>query len=119
MTSAEKGDIVLVVWSEEHSNYQIYHEGPSLHFLHTDSLSTLGLATKDSGKDSSKEPARDSSLARRKQVTAEVVDKEYCQAKKAENRFRVPCGAKFYRVRCRPYSSAAKRVAQPPSAAEN
>ena len=26
VTSAEKGDIVLVVWSEEHSNYQIYHE---------------------------------------------------------------------------------------------
>ena len=26
VTSAEKGDIVLVIWSEEHSNYQIYHE---------------------------------------------------------------------------------------------
>ena len=26
VTSAEKGDIVLVIWSEEHANYQIYHE---------------------------------------------------------------------------------------------
>ena len=26
VTSAEKGDTVLVIWSEEHSNYQIYHE---------------------------------------------------------------------------------------------
>lgn len=93
MTSAEKGDIVLVVWSDEHSNYQIYHEGPSLHFLHTDSLATLGL--------SSKETTKDSSLARRKQVTAEVVDKEYCQAKKAENRFKVAQGTKFYRVKCK------------------
>ena len=93
VTSAEKGDIVLVVWSDEHSNFQIYHEGPSLHFLHTDSLATLGLATKDNSKDSS--------LVRRKQVTAEVVDKEYCQAKKAENRFKVSQGTKFYRVKCR------------------
>ena len=30
--SADKGDIVLVVWSEEHTNYQIYHE-VSLHIL--------------------------------------------------------------------------------------
>ena len=34
-------------------------------------------------------------------ITAEVVDKEYCQAKKSENRFRVPQGTKFYRVRCK------------------
>ena len=26
MTSADKGDIVLVIWSDEHSNYQVYHE---------------------------------------------------------------------------------------------
>ena len=35
-------------------------------------------------------------------TSAEVVDKEYCQAKKSENRFRVPQGTKFYRVRCKP-----------------
>ena len=26
VTSADKGDIVLVIWSDEHSNYQVYHE---------------------------------------------------------------------------------------------
>ena len=26
VTSADKGDIVLVVWSDEHNNYQVYHE---------------------------------------------------------------------------------------------
>ena len=62
VSSAEKGDIVLVIWSEEHQNYQIYNESSSLHFLHTEGITGLGL------KD-----------ARRKQVTAEVVDKEYCQ----------------------------------------
>ena len=71
---------------------------------------------------------------RKKQVTAEVIDKEYCQvktkdvrnfishkehqfqaivqyqinsiifqAKKAENRFRVRQGTKFYRVKCKNY----------------
>ena len=81
VTSADKGDIVLVIWSDEHSNYQVYHEvlstndnkretmiflcqGPSLHFLHTESVGSLGLGT---------------GTARRRQITAEVVDKEYCQ----------------------------------------
>ena len=91
VTSAEKGDIVLVIWSEEHSNYQIYHEvksininrnyssckyylqGSSLHFLHTESVAALGLSPTGSA-------------ARKRHVTAEVEDREYCQAKKAENR---------------------------------
>ena len=55
---------------------------------------------------------------RKKHITAEVVEKEYCQvvrghlkvgsiiskrvqAKKAENRFRVKQGTKFYRVKCK------------------
>ena len=33
VVSADKGDIVLVVWSEEHTNYQIYHEVSSHTFL--------------------------------------------------------------------------------------
>ena len=39
-------------------------QGPSLHFLHTESVGSLGLGT---------------GTARRRQITAEVVDKEYCQ----------------------------------------
>ena len=49
-------------------------QGSSLHFLHTESVSGLGLSTA-------------TTTARRKQVTAEVVDREYCQAKKPENRW--------------------------------
>merc|ERR1711915_154598 len=88
VTSADKGDIVLVVWSDEHSNYQIYHEGSSLHFLHTESINVLGLGVSGVGE------------VRKKHITAEVLDKEYCQARKAENRFRVAQGTKFYRVKC-------------------
>lgn len=32
-----------------------------------------------------------------------VTDKEYCQAKKTNNRFNVPLGTKFYRVRVKPW----------------
>jgi len=87
VNSADKGDIVLVVWSDEHNNYQVYHEGTVLHFLHTDSISTLDLV--------------EAGGRRKKHITAEVVEKEYCQAKKAENRFRVRQGSKFYRVKCK------------------
>eukprot|EP00092_Neocalanus_flemingeri_P034467 GFUD01037478.1.p1 GENE.GFUD01037478.1~~GFUD01037478.1.p1 ORF type:complete len:1402 (+),score=479.73 GFUD01037478.1:84-4289(+) len=87
VTSADKGDIVLVVWSDEHNNYQVYHEGTVLHFLHTESISTLGLV--------------EAGGLRKKHITSEVVEKEYCQAKKAENRFRVRQGTKFYRVKCK------------------
>ena len=33
----------------------------------------------------------------------QVTDKEYCQAKKPNNRFNVPLGTKFYRVRVKPW----------------
>jgi len=33
----------------------------------------------------------------------QVTDKEYCQAKKPNNRFNVPMGTKFYRVRVKPW----------------
>jgi RB1-inducible coiled-coil protein 1 len=66
----------------------IYTEGNSLfHFLHSNSVIPLGLSP---------------SLVPRKQyTTAEVVDKEYCMARKSENRFKVPQGTKFYRVKCK------------------
>ena len=88
VASVDRGDVVMVVWNEDHNNFSIYTE-PSfdlpLHFLHNESAQILGLSN-----------------ASKRYTTAEVVDKEYCQAKKSENRFRVPQGTKFYRVRCKP-----------------
>merc|ERR1711890_202025 len=81
VTSCSPGEVVLVLWNEEHTNYQIYHEGSILHFLHTESTAALGLAPPGG--------------VRKKQITAEVVDKEYCQAKKPENRFKVRVGPNF------------------------
>ena len=82
------------------SNYMIYTEGnPLFHFLHSDSVIPLGLS---------------STLVPRKQyITAEVVDKEYCQARKAENRFKVPQGTKFYRVKCKALAKEASPNSSP------
>ena len=60
VTSADKGEVVLVVWAEEHNNYAVYHEGSVLHFLHTDSVHCLGLQA-------------EGRQVRRKYITAEVL----------------------------------------------
>jgi len=91
VNSVERGEVVLVVWSAPHSHYSIYHEGRVLHFLHSDSLEALGL----SGQNSEQNPAK-------LQTTAEVVSKEFCQARKSPNRFSVAQGTRFYRVSCKP-----------------
>ncbi|KAJ9589364.1 hypothetical protein L9F63_017416, partial [Diploptera punctata] len=90
IVSCNIGDSILVVWDEEHRNYTILQETSTRYFLHSDSLDVLGLR-----------PSSDGS-PRRLYSTGEVVDKEYCHAKKSENRYRVPKGTKFYRVKVRP-----------------
>lgn len=89
VTSVDKGQVVMIVWDEEHNSYVVYTEGSGilLHFLHTESIPALGLT---------------SEAPRRRFITGEVVHKELCQAKKAQNRFRVPQGTRFYRVKCKP-----------------
>ena len=44
-------------------------------------------------------------------LLGQVTDKEYCQAKKTNNRFNVPLGTKFYRVRIKPWKP---NVSSPP-----
>ena len=103
VTSVDKGDIVMVVWNEEHNNYVIFTEpnaGLLMHFIHSDSLSSLGLTPAHSVSTSNGSSTCQNS-SRKLFSTGEVIDKEYCQAKKAENRFRVPQGTKFYRVKCK------------------
>ena len=101
VTSVDKGDTVMVVWNEDHNNYVIYTEpsaGLIMHFLHSECLLSLGLTPSSSTTSN----GGDSGSPRKLFSTGEVIDKEYCQAKKAENRFRVPQGTKFYRVKCKP-----------------
>ncbi|CAL1536548.1 unnamed protein product [Lymnaea stagnalis] len=89
----DKGDLVLLCLDERHDQYVVFTIGTNLHFLHSESLECLGLQT---GTDVA---------GRKSWILAEVVDKEYCLAKKPNNRFRVPEGTCFYRVRCKPWKS--------------
>ncbi|KAK3908461.1 RB1-inducible coiled-coil protein 1 [Frankliniella fusca] len=86
------GDIVLVVWNDTHQNYVILQESSTLFFVNCDSLESLGLSL----------PA-DEEKYRKPFSVAEVVEKQYCHARKSENRYNVPKGTKFYRVKVRPF----------------
>lgn len=90
ITSFQAGDLVLLCLDEEHGHYVVFTVGNTLHFLHTDCLDNLGLR---SGPSIPREPW----------VLGVITDKEYCIAKKPQNRYRVPQGTKFYRVRAKPW----------------
>ncbi|XP_010155737.1 PREDICTED: RB1-inducible coiled-coil protein 1-like [Eurypyga helias] len=85
------GDLVLIILDERHDNYVLFTVSPTLYFLHSESLAALDL-----------KPA--SGASRRPWVLGKVMEKEYCQAKKAQNRFKVPLGTKFYRVKAVPWN---------------
>ncbi|XP_071965755.1 RB1-inducible coiled-coil protein 1-like [Antedon mediterranea] len=79
------GDLVLIFFEEPHDNYVVFTRGQTHYFVHADSLTGLGLKPHDPSK--------------RAWIIGRITDKEYCQAKKAQNRFKVPVGTKFYRVK--------------------
>lgn len=85
------GDLVLIILDERHDNYVLFTVGPTLYFLHSESLAALDL-----------KPV--TGATRRPWVLGKVMEKEYCQAKKAQNRFKVPLGTKFYRVKAVPWN---------------
>ncbi|CAH2285198.1 RB1-inducible coiled-coil 1 isoform X1 [Pelobates cultripes] len=88
------GDLVLIILDERHDNYVLFTVSPTLYFLHSESLSALDLKPGECASGSSRRPW----------VLGKVMEKEYCQAKKAQNRFKVPLGTKFYRVKAVPWN---------------
>lgn len=90
--SCSTNDLVLIVWNSIHENYMIVQDSSSLYFLHADSYSIMNLNFQ-------------SGLGPRVSFCiGKVTDKEYCHAKKDENRYKVNKGTKFYRVKTRPRS---------------
>lgn len=64
ITSCNPGDIVVVAWDTEHGNYAIYQQSSTLYFLHSDCTDVM------------------ERMCSQKYVLAEVIDKEYCHARK-------------------------------------
>lgn len=95
LSSCSVGSYVLVVWNSAHNHYVITQDSPTMFFLHCSSYKDLNLPqlTADSV------PAVTSCVGK-------VEHKEYCVARKDENRYKVPKGTKFYRVKVRARSPA-------------
>ncbi|XP_075145909.1 autophagy-related 17 [Haematobia irritans] len=94
LESCAKGDLVFVVWSMRHCQFMVVQDSPSLYFVHGDSLEALNLRLPHN----SEEPT----IPMPYYAIGRVVDKEYCQARKDENRYRVSKGSKFYRIKLAP-----------------
>ncbi|KAK2584450.1 hypothetical protein KPH14_006829 [Odynerus spinipes] len=96
VTTCNPGDVVLVVWDPVHWSYALLQESSTLYFVNSDCVGTLGFTTDGTPK--------------RYEAMAEVIDKEYCIARKPTNRYRVSQGTKFYRVRIRPVEDGLEKT---------
>lgn len=72
LNSCKVNELVLVVWNPQHENYTIHQESKYMYFLHSDCVETLGLKTTGT------EP-------RKTYCIGQVVEKEYCHARKVNN----------------------------------
>lgn len=97
INSCSKDDIVLVVWNSIHEQYTIVQDSSILYFLHAESYDDLKLST-----------VPPNTCPKICYCIGRVTDKEYCHAKKDENRYKVGKGTKFYRVKVRARSSSSR-----------
>lgn len=93
INSCSKDDVVLIVWNSAHDQYTVVQDSSVLYFLHAESYNEMKLVT-----------VPPSTYPRVCYCIGKVTDKEYCHAKKDENRYKVGKGTKFYRVKVRPRS---------------
>ena len=70
ISSCNPGDSVLILWDPQHRNYIIFQESTTFYFLNADCIDMLDLRVGADG------------IPKRMHVVAEVVDKEYCHARK-------------------------------------
>lgn len=93
INSCSKDDVVLIVWNSAHEQYTVVQDSTILYFLHAESYNDMKLVA-----------VPPSTYPRVSFCIGKVTDKEYCHAKKDENRYKVGKGTKFYRVKVRPKS---------------
>uniref|UniRef100_W4VRG4 RB1-inducible coiled-coil protein 1 n=1 Tax=Corethrella appendiculata TaxID=1370023 RepID=W4VRG4_9DIPT len=91
LNSCSKGDTVVIVWNSAHEQYIIVQNNPVFYFLHAESYAGLNLT-----------PPTPNTMPTIVHSVGVVVDKEYCHARKDENRYKVSRGTKFFRVKVRP-----------------
>ncbi|XP_075678502.1 autophagy-related 17 [Dermatophagoides pteronyssinus] len=89
--SCEIGDTVLVYYEKKYENFIVYTSLSNLHYIHSDSFKEFDLT-------------KDPITNEYDWIIAKVTEKEYCQIKKEENRYKLPVNTKFFRVKIQPIS---------------
>ncbi|XP_017485725.1 PREDICTED: RB1-inducible coiled-coil protein 1 [Rhagoletis zephyria] len=112
LDSCNKGDIVFIVWSVRHNQYMVVQDSPVLYFVHGDSLLGMNLRMPLAPAPSESTIMENMLLPVPYYAIGRVVDREYCQAKKDENRYRVSKGTRFYRIKLAPLSSMQHWIAR-------
>jgi RB1-inducible coiled-coil protein 1 len=81
--SCKAGDNVFIYFNDKLKAYLVYLSNKNVYFLHTDCLKML-------------DHSQDSPV---KGFLAQVTEREFCVARRANNRYRVPQGFHFHRIR--------------------
>ncbi|XP_035733946.1 RB1-inducible coiled-coil protein 1-like isoform X2 [Vespa mandarinia] len=96
VTTCNPGDMVLVVWDPIHWSYALLQESSTLYFVNSDCVESLGFTADGAPKIF--------------EAIVEVINKEYCIARKSTNRYRVSQGTKFYQVRIKPVEDVVEKT---------
>ncbi|XP_037298027.1 RB1-inducible coiled-coil protein 1 isoform X2 [Manduca sexta] len=91
LSACAPGATVLVLWDPAHLNYTVLQEAQIMFFVHSDCLPALDLSIQVKNESE-----------RRLYAVAVVESKEHCYAKKSGNRYNMPRGSRFCRVRVKP-----------------
>uniref|UniRef100_A0A182NGK6 RB1-inducible coiled-coil protein 1 n=1 Tax=Anopheles dirus TaxID=7168 RepID=A0A182NGK6_9DIPT len=97
LMSCAEGDTVMFVWNSTYQNYTIAQVAEFIYFMHESCYPDLSLQPPIKGEI----PAVLSGFGT-------VVHKEFCHARKNDNRYGVSRGTRFYRVRLKPVNLAKK-----------
>ncbi|XP_058447461.1 RB1-inducible coiled-coil protein 1 isoform X2 [Malaya genurostris] len=93
--SCSKGDTVMIIYNATYDQYTIYQNASVLYFLHADSYAAFNLSQLVAGH-----------APKIICCVGTVIDKDYCHARKDENRYKVSRGTRFYRVKVKPLPSS-------------
>uniref|UniRef100_A0A182VNX3 RB1-inducible coiled-coil protein 1 n=1 Tax=Anopheles merus TaxID=30066 RepID=A0A182VNX3_ANOME len=104
LLTCSDGDTVTYVWNPKNSQYNIVQSGEFTYYLHESSYQALGLQPTVRGE----QPETLFGFGT-------VIHKEFCHARRDDNRYGVPQGACFYRVKLKPVNVSKKKKGRPSS----
>lgn len=97
--SCSVGDLVTIVWNPTHEQFTLVQDSQTLYFLHAECYAELGLAA----------PATSGALPATLHTFGIVTKKDYCRARKDENRYKVSKGSQFYVIKAKARSPFNRR----------